>query len=86
MSQYLPFGKKIVPTQEQIEKQTLIYKRYDFYGLPYGHFDASEEADVYSTQKAVDREKARLLILEGKAIPKELEAKLLEYKKQESVV
>lgn len=83
MSQYFPFGKQIVPTQEQVKDQQLKFQKYDYYGIPYGYFDTSEEGEGYKSKKEIDREKARLLILSGKNIPKDLEIRLLQYKKQE---
>lgn len=83
MSQYLPFGKKIIPTQEQVEKQQYKFKQYDYYGIPYGNFDMSDDGEGYKSQKDIDREKARLLIIKREQIPKELGSKLLEYKQQE---
>lgn len=85
MSQYLPFGKQIIPTQEQVKEQTLKFEQYDYYGIPYGSFDASEEGEGFKSQKEIDREKARLLIMQGKSIPKELADKLISYKEQEFV-
>ncbi|MBO5388341.1 MAG: hypothetical protein J6A59_09405, partial [Lachnospiraceae bacterium] len=58
------------------------FQKYDYYGIPYGDFDTSE-GEGYKSEKEVDRENARLLILSGKSIPKDLEIRLLQYKQQE---
>lgn len=84
MSQYLPYGKKIVPTQAQMEQQTLKFQQYEYYGIPYDYFDGAE-GEGYKSQKDVDREKARLLILSGKEIPEDLATRLLQYKQNENV-
>lgn len=84
MEQYLPFGKQIIPSQEQIEAQKTKFKKYDYYGIPYGYFDTSKDGEGYDSKKERDREQARLLIMSGKNIPKDLEIRLLEYKKQEN--
>ena len=83
MSKFLPFGKQIIPTEEQVIKQKSIFSKYEYYGIPYGNFDTSEAGEGFKSQKEVDREKARLLIMQGKSIPQELEDKLLKYKQQE---
>ena len=83
MSEYLPFGKRIVPTQEQIQAQELKFQQYNYYGIPYGYFDSVTESDIFVSQKERDRKTARLLILEKKTIPPDLAKRLLEYKKQD---
>ena len=85
MNQYYPFGKQIIPTQEQVEAQQLKFKKYDYYGIPYGYFDTSKEGEGNTSKKERDRENARLLIMSGKSIPKDLETRLLQYKQQELV-
>mgnify|MGYP003315363815 FL=1 len=80
MSSYLPFGQKITPTNEQVKAQQIKFERYDYYGIPYGQFDTLENEEGH---KEKDREEARLLIMKGESIPKDLENRLLQYKKQE---
>lgn len=75
---YLPFGYQ-EKTQEQLAKQESKFKLYDCYGIPYGILDGdSEHIDM---QKELDIEDARLFIMQGKKLPKDLEIRLLGYKK-----
>lgn len=83
MSSYLPFGQKITPTNEQVKAQQIKFERYDYYGIPYGQFDTLENGEGHWSKKEKDREEARLLIMKGESIPKDLENRLLQYKKQE---
>lgn len=72
-------------TRPQTEQELMIQankeKLYKFYGIPYDVFDDEEN----NSQISKDREKARILIMTGKPIPKDLEEKLLQYKKELSV-
>ena len=83
MGQYFPYGKKVIPTEAQIEQQEFIFKQYDYYGIPYGDFDKSNDGEGYATQKEIDRDTARLFILKGEIIPRELEDALLKYKQED---
>lgn len=76
---YLPFGYK-EQTSEQIKKQTEKFRLYDYYGIPYGIFDESQITENNKIES--DREKARLMIMKGEDIPKELAEQLLKYKKE----
>lgn len=82
MSSYLPFGKRLEATEADIEAESLKFKQYEYYGIPYGYFDLIEGTESL-TEKDKQRNEARLLILEGKSIPPELGDKLLEYKEQD---
>ena len=76
---YLPFGYK-EQTPEQIKKQNEKFRLYDYYGIPYGIFDESETIENNKIES--DREKARLMIMKGEDIPKELAEQLLKYKQE----
>ena len=78
MAAYLPYGKRIKPSPEKIKFQQDKFKKYDYYGIPYGGFDASDEGSTSQMQQ--DQEEARLLILQGKEIPEDLTKRLLQYK------
>lgn len=78
--QYLPLGYK-PQTQEQLKVQETIFEQYEYYGIPYGIFDGSDETDADIIE--MDREEAKLLIMRGEEIPPDLAAKLLEYKYQD---
>lgn len=86
MSRYLPYGKELIPTEEQIEQQQIKFKRYNYYGVPYGEFDGNDYGEGRLSQKDKDIEQARILIMAGKEIPKDLENRLLEYKKKNKYV
>jgi hypothetical protein len=81
MKQYLPFGKEIIPTEEQVREQQWLFEQYDFFGIPYGILDGQDEGQL--TEKDIDREQAKLLISEGKTLPLDLQERLLLYKKLE---
>lgn len=83
MSKYFPFGEQMIPTQEQIEKEKEKFRRYDYYGIPYGYFDDLNMGEGYETEKDMDREEARFLIMKGENIPADLEKRLLYYKQQD---
>lgn len=83
MSQYLPLGKQIIPTEEQVRAQQLKFEKYDYYGIPYGNFDTEECGEGNISKKENDREQARMFIMTGKRIPKDLEIRLLQYKQQD---
>lgn len=82
-TKYLPFGKEIIPTKDEIENQIRIFKQYDYYGIPYGYFDSVGEGEQFMTQRDIDISSARILIMQGKQLPKDLEHRLLEYKHQQ---
>lgn len=81
MSSYLPLGRKIMPTKEQVKTQQVNFDRYDYYGIPYGIIDGTDEGKL--TPKDIDREQAKLFISQGKQLPKDLERRLLNYKQSE---
>jgi hypothetical protein len=83
MTAYYPFGKPIQPTEEQAFAQQKKFERYDYYGIPYGDFDTSKNGEGYTSDEEIDREKARILIMNNEIIPKDLEIRLLRYKQQE---
>lgn len=78
--QYLPFGYQPL-TAEQREQQDRKFELYDYYGIPYGMLD--NDNDIEISQKEIDREDARLLLMQGKKIPKDLEIRLLRYKQND---
>ena len=78
MAAYLPYGKRIKPSPEKIKFQQDKFKKYDYYGIPYGGFDGSDEGSTSQMQQ--DQEEARLLILQSKEIPENLAKRLLQYK------
>jgi alanyl-tRNA synthetase len=82
MSSYYPFGEKIVPTEEEIEKERLMFKQYDYYGIPYGLIDDSAYGEGNRTDIEEDQDAARMFILKGEPVPKDLETRLLKYKEQ----
>lgn len=84
MAAYLPYGKRIKPSPEKIKFQQDKFKKYDYYGIPYGGFDASDEG--LTSQMQQDQEEARLLILQGKEIPEDLAKRLLQYKESKGDV
>ncbi len=75
--QFLPYGYQ-EQTDQQISEMEAKFKKYEYYGIPYGVFDEDE-----STQVEKDRSEAILLIAQGLPIPKDLEDRLLSYKEQE---
>lgn len=78
MAAYLPYGKRIKPSSEKIKFQQDKFKKYDYYGIPYGGFDGKNEDSISQVQQ--DQDEARLLILQGKEIPENLAKRLLQYK------
>ena len=80
---YLPFGKEIKQTEQQKMFEKRKFERYDYYGIPYGMLDGDTDEGT-RTDREEDIEKARLLIMQGEEIPKELADRLLMYKEQES--
>lgn len=64
-------------TQEEINEWKKLKKFYDYYGIPHDVFAETE------IPKEIERDwsKAIVLINEGKTIPKDLEQRLLYYKK-----
>ena len=74
--------KQMIPTEDYIQAQQKKFEAYDYYGIPYGIFDGKEESMPMQSQREKDIEDARMLILEGKQLPQELEIRLLHYKKQ----
>lgn len=80
MSQFLPFGIKLSPTPEQIEQQNRKFRTFEYYGIPYGIFDGSDKGEGHKTQRDKDIELARILIIKGESLPKDLEQRLLQYK------
>lgn len=83
MSKYLPFGRELVMTKEQMAQQENKFEAYDFYGIPYGIIDDTRDGEQFATKKDIDREKARLLIMQQKPLPKDLEQRLLRYKAED---
>lgn len=82
---YLPLGY-LERTQEQIDEQERKFKLYDYYGIPYGILDGGHDCSCMDMQKEIDREDARLLIMQGKEIPRDLEDKLMRYKLEDEAV
>lgn len=83
MSRYLPFGREIIPTQRQVQFQQYKFQQYDYYGIPYGMFDASNEGEGHqTTQRDKDIEEARLFINSQQPLPSDLKERLLKHKKQ----
>lgn len=79
MAKYLPFGKELVATDEQMKERDEKFRKYEMYGIPYGILDDTcGEGKRSSIDK--DRETARILIMQGKDVPKDLEKRLLAYK------
>ena len=82
MARYLPFKRELIATDEQVGERKSKFEKYDAYGIPYGILD-----DTYGEEKRnsvdKDRERARLLIMQGKKLPKDLEERLLKYKKNQ---
>lgn len=72
---FLPMGYQ-PQTDEQIKDMDRKFELYDYYGIPYGIFDDIRQ-DI-NVEK--DRTTAKLLIMQGIAIPEDLEKRLLEYK------
>lgn len=85
MSSYLPFGRKITPTNEQAKAQQIKFERYEYYGIPYGNFDANKQGEGIRSKREKDREQARMLIMRGEKVPKELEDRLFGYKEQDKI-
>ena len=79
MAKYLPFGKELVATDEQMKARKEKFNQYEMYGIPYGILDDSC-GEVGRSPIEQDRETARLLIMQGKAIPQDLSKRLLEHK------
>lgn len=72
---YLPYGLQL-QTPEQIEDMEKKFALYEYYGIPYAMFDEIKTDDIIEK----DRMKAILMIMQGIAIPKDLEERLLKYK------
>ena len=66
--------------QEEQEKR---FSLYEYYGIPNGYFCGGgiDEGTYFSNPKNVDRNAARLLIMQNKPIPKDLEERLFKYKR-----
>ena len=66
--------------QEEQEKR---FSLYEYYGIPYGYLCGGgiDEGTYFSNPKNVDRNAARLLIMQDKPIPKDLEERLFKYKR-----
>ena len=80
MARYLPFKREMIATDEQVRERNAKFAKYEAYGIPYGILDDTHgEGKRTSIDK--DREQARLLIMQGKNLPKDLEERLLKYKK-----
>lgn len=84
MSQYLPFGRALVPTDEQIKAQEYKFNMYEVYGIPYGILDNKHEGEQHRSKKDRDRDSARILIMQGKDLPEDLKKRLLQYKQQDN--
>lgn len=72
---FLPMGYQ-PQTDEQIKDMDRKFELYDYYGIPYGIFDDTRQ-DINVER---DRTTAKLMIMQGIAIPEDLEKRLLEYK------
>ena len=77
---FLPLGY-VPQTEEQIAETERRENLYEYYGIPYGVFDGEEKVDSNEIEK--DRTEAQILIMQGKEIPKDLEERLLRYKKEQ---
>ena len=67
-------------TPQEIRETHERIRRFEYYGLEYNAFD---EGDFDESKKEKDRDEARMLILMGKEIPKDLEERLLRYKAED---
>lgn len=67
-------------TPQEIKKTNERIKRFEYYGIEYNNLDGGELAE---SKKEKDRDEARMLILMGKEIPKDLEERLLKYKAED---
>lgn len=83
MAKFLPFGREIIATDEQIQKRDVIFEQYEMYGIPYGVLDATC-GEGKRTEIEKDREAARLLIMQGRDIPQDLRTRLIQYKNESS--
>lgn len=66
-------------TDEEIQKGEKQDSIAEYYGVPFGIFDANK----IENQKQRDQNKACLLILQDKEIPKDLGERLLRYKEED---
>lgn len=66
--------------QEEIAERERQYRLYDYYGIPYLMLDDAVEYDI---QKDIDRNHASDLIMRGLSIPKDLDERLLRYKRED---
>lgn len=76
---FLPLGYQ-PQSEEEIKMTEEKEKLYEYYGIPYGVIDGSEEDNDIEIEK--DRTTAQILIMQGKPIPADLEKRLLEYKER----
>lgn len=67
-------------TPQEIRETHERIRRFEYYGIEYNNFDGGELAE---SKKEKDRDEARILILMGKEIPKDLEERLLRYKAED---
>lgn len=67
-------------TPQEIKKTNERIKRFEYYGIEYNNFDGGE---LDESKKEKDRDEARIFILMGKEIPKDLEERLLRYKAED---
>ena len=67
-------------TPQEIKKANERIRKFEYYGIEYNNLDGGELAE---SKKEKDRDEARILILMGKEIPKDLEERLLRYKDED---
>lgn len=79
---FLPLGYQ-PQSEEEIKMTEEKEKLYEYYGIPYGVIDGSEN-DNKDIEIEKDRTSAQILIMQGKEIPKDLEQRLLRYKEEEN--
>lgn len=72
--------REMVLDQSYILAQKRKFEAYDYYGIPYGIFDGNDDNSIEQSKREKDIEDARILIMEGKSLPKDLELRLLAYK------
>lgn len=67
-------------TLQEIRETHERIRRFEYYGIEYNNFDGG---DLPESEKEKDQDEARILILMGKEIPKDLEERLLRYKAED---
>lgn len=78
---FLPLGYQ-PQSEEEIRMTEEKEKLYEYYGIPYGVIDGTDNPNK-EIEIEKDRTTAQILIMQGKEIPKELEQRLLQYKEEE---